>query len=130
MFQDYVEHLPAYRGCPSGFQGVTLRRAQFGVVPNWHNSPPKPATARLLHVGDSAGNRSALSFAGTYYARSIQRAYPIVTVWLEQPVPQSWLDILSRYLDQRITLGKDHIFVKADTLLVCKIWQSRHTNSS
>ena len=64
MFEDYVSDLPSYRGCSPDFEGVSFERAQFGVVPNWHNSPPKPATARLLHVGDSAGNRSALSFAG------------------------------------------------------------------
>ena len=64
MFEDYVEQLPHYRGCSPDFQGVRFRRAQFGVVPNWHHSPPRPATSRLLHVGDSAGNRSALSFAG------------------------------------------------------------------
>ena len=29
-----------------------------------YDSPLKPVTSRLLHVGDSAGNRSALSFAG------------------------------------------------------------------
>lgn len=64
MFADYVQHLPQYRGCSSDFEGVRLNRAQFGVVPNWNASPPRPATARLVHVGDSAGNRSALSFAG------------------------------------------------------------------
>ncbi len=64
MFADYVHHLPEYRGFGPDFEGVRFNRAQFGVVPNWNASPPRPATSRLLHVGDSAGNRSALSFAG------------------------------------------------------------------
>ena len=64
MYADYVEHLPRYRGCDPDYKGVQLNRAQFGVVPNWNASPPRPATSRLVHVGDSAGNRSALSFAG------------------------------------------------------------------
>jgi len=64
IFSDYVQHLPQYRGCAPDFEGVRLNRVQCGVVPNWNASPPRPATSRLLHVGDSAGNRSALSFAG------------------------------------------------------------------
>lgn len=35
-----------------------------------YDSPLKPVTSRLLHVGDSAGNRSALSFAGACAAGS------------------------------------------------------------
>ena len=43
--------------CPAG-----LRRCPAAC--SWIDSPLKPCTSRLLHIGDSAGNRSALSFAG------------------------------------------------------------------
>ncbi len=35
-----------------------------------YDSPLQPVTARLIHVGDSAGNRSALSFAGAGRAQT------------------------------------------------------------
>ena len=63
MFSDYLELLPAYRGVPD-LRGVRCLRPFHGFVPNWHDSPLAPVTARLLHIGDAAGNRSALSFAG------------------------------------------------------------------
>lgn len=63
MYDDYLQLLPEYRGC-GDLQGVQIQRAIFGVVPNWHAQPLAPVTSRLLHIGDAAGNRSALSFAG------------------------------------------------------------------
>ena len=63
MFDDYLQQLPQYRGCVN-LEGVRMQRAVFGFVPNWHDQPLAPITSRLLHVGDAAGNRSALSFAG------------------------------------------------------------------
>ena len=63
MFSDYLELLPQYRGVPD-LRGVRCLRPFFGFVPNWHDSPLAPVTSRLLHIGDAAGNRSALSFAG------------------------------------------------------------------
>jgi hypothetical protein len=62
-YSDYLALLPKYRGI-ADLQGVTCVRPVFGFVPNWHDCPLQPITARLLHVGDAAGNRSALSFAG------------------------------------------------------------------
>ena len=62
MYGDYLELLPRYCGVPD-LAGVTCVRPMHGFVPNWHE-PLQPLTARLLHVGDAAGNRSALSFAG------------------------------------------------------------------
>jgi hypothetical protein len=41
-----------------------------GVGACRYDSPLQPVTARLIHVGDSAGNRSALSFAGAGRARA------------------------------------------------------------
>ena len=62
MYGDYLELLPQYCGV-AGLRGVSCVRPMHGFVPNWHD-PLRPLTARLLHVGDAAGNRSALSFAG------------------------------------------------------------------
>jgi hypothetical protein len=62
MYADYLELLPSYLGVPS-LRGAACARPMHGFVPNWHD-PLRPLTSRLLHVGDAAGNRSALSFAG------------------------------------------------------------------
>ncbi|CAL8468518.1 g8058 [Coccomyxa elongata] len=63
VYADYLTYLPRYRDIPD-LSGVSCIRPFFGFVPNWHDTPLKPITSRLLHIGDSAGNRSALSFAG------------------------------------------------------------------
>ena len=63
MYGDYLRLLPQYRGC-ADLHDVQIQRAVFGFVPNWHDQPLAPLTSRLLHIGDAAGNRSALSFAG------------------------------------------------------------------
>ena len=74
VYADYLSDLPRYRGI-SDLDGVSCVRPFFGFVPNWHDTPLKPITSRLLHIGDSAGNRSALSFAGrTNPSRHIQAA--------------------------------------------------------
>lgn len=63
MYEDYLSQLPRYRGIPD-LAGISCIRPFFGFVPNWNDTPLQPITSRLLHFGDSAGNRSALSFAG------------------------------------------------------------------
>lgn len=63
MYEDYLRLLPQYRGCQD-LGPMQIQRAVFGYVPNWHDQPLSPLTSRLLQVGDAAGNRSALSFAG------------------------------------------------------------------
>ncbi len=63
VYADYLTNLPRYRDIPD-LSGISCIRPFFGFVPNWHDTPLKPITSRLLHIGDSAGNRSALSFAG------------------------------------------------------------------
>ena len=65
MFQDYLDLLPEYRGVPD-LDALQVQRAFFGFVPNWHDSPIRPVASRILPVGDAAGNRSALSFAGAH----------------------------------------------------------------
>ncbi len=67
MFQDYLDLLPEYQDV-SSLEGLTCVRPFFGFVPNWIDSPLQPMTSRLLHFGDSAGNRSQLSFAGQHHA--------------------------------------------------------------
>ena len=84
-----MDLLPQYRRC-NDLDGLKLSRAMFGVVPNWHDSPMRPITSRLLHVGDSAGNRSALSFAGTYtllkiLGASMQAVGYVAVSWLTPP---------------------------------------------
>ncbi|KAL3150418.1 hypothetical protein ABBQ32_000255 [Trebouxia sp. C0010 RCD-2024] len=63
MFAEYLRLLPEYRSCEN-LDGVSMKRAFFGFVPNWEDSPLKACTSRLVHIGDASGNRSALSFAG------------------------------------------------------------------
>lgn len=63
MYQDYLDLLPEYRGVPH-LDAMQVQRAFFGFVPNWHDSPIQPVATRILPIGDAAGNRSALSFAG------------------------------------------------------------------
>lgn len=67
VFQDYLDLLPEYQEL-SSLDGLTCVRPFFGFVPNWIDSPLQPITSRLLHFGDSAGNRSQLSFAGEHGA--------------------------------------------------------------
>ena len=69
MYGEYLQLLPQYRGCED-LEGVSIKRAFFGFVPNWEASPLKACTSRLVHVGDASGNRSALSFAGDGAAAS------------------------------------------------------------
>lgn len=89
-YSEYLRLLPQYRECRD-LAGVQLQRAFFGFVPNWIDSPLEPCTSRLLHIGDSAGNRSALSFAGFgAIARHLRRLTNSVTTALE-------LDDLSRH---------------------------------
>lgn len=64
IFAEYIRLLPEYRSCKD-LEGASIKRAFFGFVPKWEDSPLKPCTARLVHIGDASGNRSALSFAGT-----------------------------------------------------------------
>lgn len=63
VYEDYLQLLPQYQEIDS-LEDVTCIRPFFGFVPNWIDSPLQPITSRLLHIGDSAGNRSQLSFAG------------------------------------------------------------------
>lgn len=63
MYEDYLNLLPQYRGIPD-LERMEVQRAFFGFVPNWHDSPLRPVASRILPIGDAAGNRSALSFAG------------------------------------------------------------------
>ena len=63
VYGDYLQLLPQYQEIDS-LEDVTCIRPFFGFVPNWIDSPLQPITSRLLHIGDSAGNRSQLSFAG------------------------------------------------------------------
>lgn len=65
VFQDYLDLLPQYQEV-STLEGLTCIRPFFGFVPNWIDSPLQPITSRLVHFGDSAGNRSQLSFAGDH----------------------------------------------------------------
>ena len=63
VYEDYLQLLPQYQEIDN-LEDVTCIRPFFGFVPNWIDSPLQPITSRLLHIGDSAGNRSQLSFAG------------------------------------------------------------------
>lgn len=88
MFQDYLDLLPEYQDI-SSLEAMTCVRPFFGFVPNWIDSPLQPVTSRLLHFGDSAGNRSQLSFAGELAAIHSNTLY----VHLNKALPMSTLGV-------------------------------------
>ena len=61
-----------------------------------YDSPLQPLTSRLLHVGDSAGNRSALSFAGASIGAAYLRRNEMIQ-WVSGivEVARSWKSIMS-----------------------------------
>ncbi len=62
LFNDYFELMPQYQQVE--LEQLTFRRALFGILPSYRNSPLKPAWNRILQVGDSSGTQSPLSFGG------------------------------------------------------------------
>lgn len=70
MFEDYLDLLPKYPGAkgPNGetpnVDKMQVSRALFGMFPSYTDSPLPLAFDRILHVGDSSGLQSPLSFGG------------------------------------------------------------------
>lgn len=62
LFEEYFRLLPAYQGVP--LEQLQFRRALFGVLPSYRQSPLQTPWDRVLAVGDSSGNQSPLSFGG------------------------------------------------------------------
>ncbi len=62
LFDDYFELLPEYQGIERS--QLDFKRALFGVLPCYRQSPLKPGWDRILQVGDSSGTQSPLSFGG------------------------------------------------------------------
>lgn len=62
LFDDYFELMPAYQQVE--LEQLEFRRALFGILPAYRQSPLKPTWNRILQVGDSSGTQSPLSFGG------------------------------------------------------------------
>lgn len=62
LFENYFRLLPDYQAVE--VNQLQFRRALFGLFPCYQQSPLQPAWPRVLHIGDSSGNQSPLSFGG------------------------------------------------------------------
>jgi lycopene cyclase CruP len=62
LFADYFQLLPQYQGVE--VKNLQFKRALFGFFPCYRQSPLRSPWNRILHIGDSSGNQSPLSFGG------------------------------------------------------------------
>ncbi len=62
MFEDYFRLLPEYQQVE--LAQLHIVRSLFGVFPCYRNSPLQPKWPRVMHLGDSSGSQSPLSFGG------------------------------------------------------------------
>ncbi len=62
LLQDYFRLLPDYQQVD--LAQVQFQRALFGMFPCYRHSPLSSQWQRVLHIGDSSGNQSPLSFGG------------------------------------------------------------------
>jgi len=62
LFDDYFRLLPDYQQVD--LEALTFKRALFGFFPCYRQSPLPSNWDRVLHVGDSSGSQSPLSFGG------------------------------------------------------------------
>lgn len=62
LFEEYLRLLPDYQ--QAKLDDLAIQRALFGFFPCYRNSPLRSPWNRILHVGDSSGNQSPLSFGG------------------------------------------------------------------
>jgi len=62
LFDDYFRLLPEYQQVE--LEQLQWKRALFGFFPCYRNSPLQSPWDRILHVGDSSGSQSPLSFGG------------------------------------------------------------------
>jgi lycopene cyclase CruP len=62
FFEDYWRLLPQYQGVE--LTQLEFQRALFGFFPCYRHSPLPSSWDRILHIGDSSGSQSPLSFGG------------------------------------------------------------------
>jgi lycopene cyclase CruP len=62
LTEDYLTHLSPYQGVD--LAQLEFVRMLFGFFPSYIRNPLQPAWDRVLHVGDSSGMQSPLSFGG------------------------------------------------------------------
>lgn len=62
LFDDYFRLLPSYQQVD--LSSLHFKRALFGFFPCYRQSPLPSHWDRVLHIGDSSGNQSPLSFGG------------------------------------------------------------------
>ena len=102
VYEDYLQLLPQYQEIDS-LEDVTCIRPFFGFVPNWIDSPLQPITSRLLHIGDSAGNRSQLSFAGQCSLSSAPKKH-VCVMWPISHCSQRPCCLAMQCWSQKLTL--------------------------
>ncbi|MEM8604410.1 MAG: FAD-binding oxidoreductase, partial [Cyanobacteria bacterium P01_H01_bin.121] len=87
LMEEYWQLLPAYQQVE--LTNLHVKRALFGLLPSYRNSPLAPRWPRILQVGDSSGNQSPLSFGGFgAMLRHLQR----LTDGLNDALQQDYLD--------------------------------------
>ncbi len=62
LFDEYFRLLPDYQSVD--LQQLDWKRALFGFFPCYRNSPLRSPWNRIVHIGDSSGSQSPLSFGG------------------------------------------------------------------
>ncbi|KAA8491172.1 hypothetical protein FVE85_9467 [Porphyridium purpureum] len=84
MFEDYFDMMPAYQY--TTLDALEFRRALFGFFPSYKDSPLSSSFDRILHVGDSSGLQSPLSFGGFgALLRHLDRLCSGISIALEEP---------------------------------------------
>jgi len=62
LFEDYLGLLPDYQSIE--LEQLQFKRVLYGFFPSYRDSPLRSRWDRILHVGDSSGSQSPLSFGG------------------------------------------------------------------
>jgi lycopene cyclase CruP len=62
LFDEYFRLLPDYQSID--LEQLAWKRALFGFFPCYRNSPLRSPWDRIVHIGDSSGSQSPLSFGG------------------------------------------------------------------
>ncbi|MCS6814399.1 MAG: FAD-binding oxidoreductase [Cyanobacteria bacterium] len=97
LFEDYLRLLPDYQQV--AIAQLQWQRALFGMFPCYRQSPLASCWQRVLHVGDSSGSQSPLSFGGFgALLRHLQRLTEGVNAFLrEDMLDRSSLALLQPY---------------------------------
>lgn len=87
LFDDYFALLPDYQTIQ--LKDLSFKRALFGLLPCYRESPLQPGWDRILQVGDSSGTQSPLSFGGF---GALLRHLPRLVAGLDEALRADCLD--------------------------------------